>query len=58
MKYFIKNGFREGHSTEHAIIQHIDQIENSFEKNHFTFGVFIDLSKAFDTVDHHTLIKN
>ena len=38
-------GFQKGHSTEHAIIQLIDQINNSFEKNHFTLGIFIDLSK-------------
>ena len=49
--------FQEGHSTEHAIIQLIDQINNCFEKNHFTLGIFIDLKKAFDTVDHAILIK-
>ena len=50
-------GFRERHSTEHAIIQLIDQIKNSFEKSHFTLGVFINLSKALDNVGHHILIK-
>ena len=43
MLYF---GFQKGHSTEHAILQLVDQISNSFEKNLFTLGVFIDHSKA------------
>ena len=51
-------GFQEEHSTEHAIIQLIDQINNCFEKNHITLGIFIDLKKAFDTVDHAILIKS
>ena len=48
--------FQEGHSTEHAIMQLADNINNSFEKNHFTLGVFIDRSKAFDSIDHYILI--
>ena len=50
-------GFRAGHSTEHALVQLIDQICDSFNNNHYTLGVFIDLSKAFDTVDHDILLK-
>ena len=49
-------GFQEKHSTEHAILHLVDQINCSFEKNLFTLGIFIDLSKAFDTVDHKILI--
>ena len=50
-------GFQKSHSIEHAIIQLIDQINSSFEKNNFTLAVFIDLSKALNTVDHHILIS-
>ena len=50
-------GFQKGHSMEHATIQLIDQINTNFENNEFTIGVFIDLSKAFDTIDHRILLK-
>ena len=50
-------GFREDHSTEHAIVQLVDQIKNSFQSNQYSLGVFIDLFKAFDTVNHKILIS-
>ena len=50
-------GIETGHSTEHAIIQLVDQIYEAFEKNEYTLGVLIDLSKAFDTFDHWILLK-
>ena len=50
-------GFQRNNSTEHAILQLTRDITDSFEKGEYTLGVFIDLSKAFDTVDHQILIK-
>ena len=49
-------GFRKGHSTDHALIKLTDSIYDSFNQNKYTLWVFIDLSKAFDTVDHNILI--
>ena len=57
MLYKMQFGFQEGHSTEHAIVQLVDQIRNSFESKHYTVGVFVNLSKAFNTFNHKTLIS-
>ena len=45
-------GIQEKHSTDHAIMQLVDQINCSFDRSLYTLGILIGLSKAFNTVDH------
>jgi len=49
-------GFRKGYSTEYAIIQSCDTIINTLSRKEHIIGIFLDLSKAFDTIDHQILI--
>ena len=48
-------GFRQGHSTVHAIQHSVNLINQSHKANKHVIGIFIDLSKAFDTLDHKIL---
>jgi retron-type reverse transcriptase len=50
-------GFRKGRSTEFAIIEVIDKITKAIDQGKYTIGIFLDLSKAFDTINHEILIK-
>ena len=50
-------GFRSGHSTAHSIISITENIRNSLDNKKYGCGIFIDLKKAFDTVNHKILLK-
>ena len=48
-------GFRQGHSTHHALISLVEKIRKSLDNGDIVIGVFLDLKKASDTVDHNIL---
>ena len=39
-----------------AIVQLVDKVTNAVEQNETTMGIFLDLSKSFDTIDHNILL--
>ena len=55
--YKSQYGFRKQKSTSLAIIELVEEITNSLDNHESTVGFFIDLKKAFDTVDHGILIE-
>ena len=50
-------GFRNSHSTNHALISITEKIRESLDNNEYSCGVFLDFQKAFDTVNHNILLK-
>ena len=50
-------GFRKGYSTELALARTIDEISTHLDNGNIVIGMFLDLKKAFDTVNHSILLN-
>jgi hypothetical protein len=53
--YNLQFGFRAKHSTTHALINITEKIRSALDNNKVCCGIFVDLQKAFDTVNHDIL---
>jgi len=50
-------GFRTNRSTSMAVLEITDKINEAIENNQFSIGVFVDLSRAFDILNHNILLN-
>ena len=55
--YKYQFGFRRQHSTNYAITSFVEKITNALDKGNVVVSCFLDLKKAFDTVNHRILIS-
>ena len=54
--YELQFGFRTRHSTTHTLIEITERLRQALDNNMVACGIFIDLQKAFDTVNHSILL--
>ena len=54
--YNLQFGFRQQYSTSHALINITENIRKALDDGNIGCGVFVDLQKAFDTVDHQIML--
>ena len=54
--YSLQFGFQENHSIDHALVSLTESVKNTLDNKRLGCGIFIDLQRAFDTVNHKILL--
>ena len=54
--YKYQFGFRKNHATDNALTEVMNYLYKSLDEGNYVFGIYIDLKKAFDTVQHQILL--
>ena len=54
--FYQQFGFRHNYSTNHALITITEKVRKALENSMLACGVFVDLQKAFNTVNHDILV--
>jgi retron-type reverse transcriptase len=52
-----QNGFRKGKSIDTAVQSFMERIQQNLDKRVHTIGIFIDLTKAYDVLNHKLLLE-
>ena len=55
--FSVKFGFQQHYSTSYALLNLTESIIKALDEGNFACGIFVDLEKAFNTVDHDILLK-
>ena len=50
-------GFRSGYNTTDCLVDLIDEITKALDEEKYAVSIFLDLNKAFDTVNHSILLS-
>ena len=50
-------GFRPGHTTQDVLVSMVDEWRKALDEDNLVGSIMLDLSKAFDSVDHMILLR-